>query len=151
MKLLKNVEIANKIAYQNVVRKRSKFHYSEMERYYEEFASGIVEAGYTLKGPYLYSLNNVPKDEMVDIEMFFPIQESVFERKDYQFSSYMEVKSLIKRVVSHDFEILTEQAYAELLETLEMNQLQINTPFYHIVPVNGLQYVEILLGYAAGL
>ena len=46
MKLPENVVKVNKIAFQNVVRQRLSFHYSEMEEHLEQFIKGIVEAGY---------------------------------------------------------------------------------------------------------
>lgn len=147
MKLIKNVELVNKLAYQNVVRKRAIIHYSGLEEQYKAFVCGIVDAGYTLKGPSLYSLNNVPTDEIVDIEMFFPIVENIFELEGYDFSSYMELKSLVRRIITDNFETVTEYAYTELLSVLEINQLEINTPFYHKIPMNGCKYAEVLLGY----
>lgn len=149
MKLLPNSRVAvdEKLSFQNVVSKRNKFHYSELENYYKAFVTGIVDAGYSLKGPYFYSLNNVPKDEYVDIEMFFPIVEESFEVEGYQFSSYFEISPLIKTVITGDFDVQTERAYAELLATLEVNELDIATPFYHVYPRSGMEYVELYLGY----
>lgn len=149
MKLLPNSRIGaeESLNFQNVVSKRVKFHYSEMEKYYQDFVSDIVAGGYNLKGPYFYSLNNVPMDEIVDIEMFFPIIENTFVRSGYQFSSYFEVDQMIKTIIVGDFDVDTEQAYAELLATLEFNDLDIATPFYHVYPKSGMKYVDLYLGH----
>ncbi|MBP2624055.1 DUF5085 family protein [Streptococcus oricebi] len=147
MKLLPNVEVVDRLAYQNVVRKRSSFHYSEMEEHMQQFISGVLNAGYRLKGPFFYSLNNLPMDEIVDIEMFLPIFDSVFQLEGYDFSSYFLIENLFKTVVLHDFENLTELAYAELVATIKENHLEINTPFYHILPKTDLKYVEVLVGF----
>ncbi|MGK0551122.1 DUF5085 family protein [Enterococcus faecalis] len=147
MKLLPTVFTAEKIGFQNVVSKRAKFHYSEMEKNYENFVSGIADEGYNVKGPYFYRLNNVSKDEMVDIEMFFPIIENTFEAEGYQFASYFEIKQLFKTIIVGDFDKVTEQSYADLLATLEENNLNVATPFYHIFPQNGSKYVNLYIGY----
>lgn len=147
MKLLPKVFTADKISFQNVVSKRAKFYYSEMEENYKNFVSGIINEGYNLKGPYFYSLKNVPTDEMIDIEMFFPIIENIFEVEDYQFASYFEITPLLKTIIVGDFDNVTEQSYAELLATLEVNNLNIATPFYHVFPKNGSKYVNLYVGY----
>lgn len=147
MKLLPKVFTADKISFQNVVSKRAKFYYSEMEENYKNFVSGIIDEGYKLKGPFFYSLNNVPTDEMIDIEMFFPIIENIFEVEDYQFASYFEITPLLKTIIVGDFDNVTEQSYAELLATLEVNNLNIATPFYHVFPKNGSKYVNLYVGY----
>lgn len=140
-----------KIAYQNVISSRKKFHYSEMEEEFKKFFSEIVEEGYTLKGPFFYSLNNTPMDEMVDIEMFFPIYENQFMNTEkisnFQFHSYFEIGPVFKGIVAEDFENRTEQIYAELLYTLEANDLEINTPFFHVPAKDGSKYMYIYLGY----
>ncbi|AIS61197.1 hypothetical protein JL58_09145 [Listeria ivanovii subsp. londoniensis] len=135
------------MSFQNVVSKRAKFYYSEMEENYKNFVSGIIDEGYNLKGPFFYSLNNVPTDEMIDIEMFFPIIENIFEVEDYQFASYFEITPLLKTIIVGDFDNVTEQSYAELLATLEVNNLNIATPFYHVFPKNGSKYVNLYVGY----
>ncbi|NQL66433.1 DUF5085 family protein [Streptococcus suis] len=147
MKLVPSVRKVDKITHQNVVRKRETFHYLQFEEHFQTFIEGIVDAGYTIKGPVFYSLNNTPLDEMVDIEFFLPIAEGIFSLADYRFSSYFIVGSLIKTRVLGDFNIMTERAYALLLLSLEENNLEINTPFYHVIPSDGSRYVEIFLGY----
>ncbi|MBC1412861.1 DUF5085 family protein [Listeria welshimeri] len=147
MKLFPGVFKVEKFGFQNVVSKRTKFHYSEMEKNYEDFASGITDGGYSIKGPYFYSLNNVPTDEMIDVEMFFPIIENSFEVEGYQFASYFEINQLLKTTIVGDFDRTTEHSYAGLLVTLEENKLNLATPFYHIFPKNGSKYVDLYIGY----
>lgn len=148
MKLVPIVREVDKIAYQNVVRKREKFHYLEFEKHFQKFLSDIVDAGYSIKGPVFYSLNNTPLDEMVEIEFFLPILEGVFSLTGYRFSSYFVVESLLKIRIEGNFQVMTEGGYALLLASLEENDLEMNTPFYHILPSDGSEYVELYLGYA---
>lgn len=136
-----------KIGFQNVASKQVTCHYSELENYIEAFLIPIVDHGYTLKGPFFYSLNNVPINEVVSIEMFFPIVEGTFEIEDYEFHSYFELEHLMMSVVTENFQVNTEQVYAELLNVFEERELDIVTPFFHIFPRDKAKYVEIYLGY----
>ena len=151
MKLPENVVKVNKIAFQNVVRQRLSFHYSEMEEHLEQFIKGIVEAGYQFKGPFFYSLNNVPLNEVIEIELFMPISNDVFSLKGYNFSTYFEISNLLKTIIKGDIKTLTETEYAKLIIALEENDLEMVTPFYHVVPKNGLEYLELLVGYSENI
>ena len=151
MKLPENVVKVNKIAFQNVVRQRLSFHYSEMEEHLEQFIKGIVEAGYQFKGPFFYSLNNVPLNEVIEIELFMPISNDVFSLKGYNFSTYFEISNLLKTIIKGDLKTLTEIEYAKLIIALEENDLEMVTPFYHVVPKNGLEYLELLVGYSENI
>ena len=151
MKLPENVVKVNKIAFQNVVRQRLSFHYSEMEEHLEQFIKGIVEAGYQFKGPFFYSLNNVPLNEVIEIELFMPISNDLFSLKGYNFSTYFEISNLLKTIIKGDIKTLTETEYAKLIIALEKNNLEMVTPFYHVVPKNGLEYLELLVGYSENI
>ena len=146
-----NIQLEEKIAFQNVVSQRKKFHYKKMGKEFQHFVSSIVDSGYTLKGPYFYSLNNTPIDEIVDIEMFFPIYENIFDTykfPQFSYNSYFEIGPVFKNIVTENFEKNTEQIYAELIATLEINNLEVNTPFFHILPEDGTKYIKIFLGYS---
>ena len=151
MKLPENVVKVNKIAFQNVVRQRLSFHYSEMEEHLEQFIKGIVEAGYQFKGPFFYSLNNVPLNEVIEIELFMPISNDLFSLKGYNFSTYFEISNLLKTIIKGDIKTLTETEYAKLIIAMEKNDLEMVTPFYHVVPKNGLEYLELLVGYSENI
>ena len=151
MKLPENVVKVNKIAFQNVVRQRLSFHYSEMEEHLEQFIKGIVEAGYQFKGPFFYSLNNVPLNEVIEIELFMPISNDLFSLKGYNFSTYFEISNLLKTIIKGDLKTLTEIEYAKLIIAMEKNDLEMVTPFYHVVPKNGLEYLELLVGYSENI
>lgn len=55
---------------------------------------------------------------------------------------------LLTMLIDHDYEELTKEAYARLLWTLEQNDRELNTPFYHVLPDDGAEKVIILVGYA---
>lgn len=136
-----------KIGYQNVVSKQEKIFYRKLDNFFQEFLDGISESKKHLRGPMMYSLNNVPTDEMVDIEVFMPIYESEFKKEGYKFSSYIEIENLLQTTIKKNYEESAEQAYGELLIALEENLLEINTPFYHILPMNEYEEVKLLIGY----
>lgn len=147
----KNIQLEEKIAFQNVVSHRKKFHYKKMGDEFQNFVSSIADSGYTLKGPYFYSLNNTPMNEIVDIEMFFPIYENIFDiykLPHFCYNSYFEIGPVFRNIVIENFDKNTEQAYAELIETLEINDLEINTPFFHILSEDGSSYTHLFLGYS---
>ena len=147
-----NIQVEEKIAFQNVISQRKQVHYKKMDGAFQKFISIVVASGYHLKGPYFYSLNNAPIDEIVDIEMFIPIFENCFDTKNlatFNYHTYFEVGPVLKNSVTESFEKNTEQVYAELLATLEINDLEINTPFFHILPRDKAKYTYIYLGYTS--
>ena len=146
--LLQAVTFDEKLAYQNVVSRRATFHYSKLGEHLTAFVSDIIRQGGTPKGPYVYSLNNVPLDEITDIEFFLPIRESAFRGEEGTlFHSYFEIAPLVKGIVPGDFEHQTERVYAQLLATLDDHDLEINAPFFHVLPVDGSKYAAVYVGY----
>lgn len=146
--LPQDVLFQEQLAYQNVVSRRLKFHYSEFDRHMQAFISDVAAQGATPKAPGFYSLNNVPMDEMTDIEFFLPIIESSFvPGKGMRFHSYFEVFPTARATVVGDFETRTEYVYALLLSALEQQGCEVNAPFFHVFPVDGSPYVSVYLGY----
>ncbi|QNE37232.1 DUF5085 family protein [Leifsonia shinshuensis] len=143
------VAFGERLAYQNVVSSRETFHFSELAARFEEFASAIAKRGYDPQGPFFYSLNNVPLDEVVDIEMFLPIRQGTFDDEPgLFFHSYFEMSPLLHGVVGGDFENRTEQVYAQLLGILDANGLVINSPFVHVVHRDASPSVSVYVGYS---
>ena len=146
--LPQNVLFEEQLAYQNVVSRRATFHYSELDTYLQAFVADVVAQGGTPKEPCFYSLNNVPMDEMTDIEFFLPINQSSFlSGEEMRFHSYFEVFPTARGTVAGDFEGRTEYVYALLLTFLERRGWEVNAPFYHVFPVDGAPYVSVHVGY----
>lgn len=146
--LPQDVLFEEQLAYQNVVSRRAKFHYSELGTYMQAFVSDVVAQGGTPKELCFYSLNNVPMDEITDIEFFLPINESFFvSGEGLRFHSYFEVFPTVRGTVTGDLESGTEYVYALLLEFLERRGWEVNAPFFHVFPVDGSPYVSVYLGY----
>jgi hypothetical protein len=146
--LPQDVLFEEQLAYQNVVSRRAKFHYGELDTYLQAFVSDVVAQGATLKEPCFYSLNNVPMDEMTDVEFFLPINESSFvSGEGMRFHSYFEVFPTVRGTVTGDFETRTEYVYALLLASLERRGWEVNAPFFHVFPADGSPYVSVYLGH----
>ena len=133
---------------QNVVRKRKIFHITKLKKELDTFLTAVETAGAHPSGPLVYSLNNVPEDGDMDIEFFLPVEEDYIDIKGMKFSSYFEIDNVILTAINHDYEKLTKEAYTRLLWTLEQNDRELNTPFYHVLPDNEEEKVIILVGYA---
>lgn len=133
---------------ENVVRKRQTFHISEMTERLDSFMNAVQALGLHPNDTLFYSLNNTPYDENVDIEFFLPVKETYVESDEFIFSSYFEMNNMILTTVDNNYETLTEVAYARLLWTLEANNKEIKTPFYHILPIDGSGQGIVFLGYA---
>lgn len=133
---------------QNVLRKRKTFHITELKEELDAFLTAVETAGAHPSGPLVYSLNNVPEDGNMDIEFFLPVEEDYIEIEGMRFSSYFEIDNVILTAIDRDYEELTKEAYARLLWTLEQNDRELNTPFYHVLPDDETEKVIILVGYA---
>lgn len=143
-----DVYVGEQLAFQNVVTCRAKFHFRELGERLQEFLGEVLAAGGTLRGMPFYSLNNVPVDEMTDIEFFLPINEESFAPTEgMRFHSYVELSPLALATVTGDLESQTERVYALLLSTLEAHGLEINAPFFHTIPMDGSPYVSVYVGY----
>jgi hypothetical protein len=146
--LFHDLSFGHRLALQNVVSCRSTFHYGELAERVDCFASALDDKGCDPNGPFFYSLNNVPLDEIVDLEMFIPIQQDAFASEEgFRFHSYFEVSPLLRGIVKGDFEAQTEMVYAQLLATLEANDLEINSPFFHVVGKDVSPYASVYVGY----
>ncbi|GAB3575462.1 DUF5085 family protein [Leifsonia lichenia] len=147
--ILQGIAFEEKLAFQNVVSRRAKFHYSELGEHLEAFVSDVARCGGTPKGPHFSSLNNVPLDEITDIELFLPVRESTFRPQEGMlFHSYVEIGPVAHGIVRGDFENQTELVYSQLLAALESRDLTINAPFFHVFPSDGSKYASVYLGYA---
>ena len=146
---LQPVAFGQKLAYQNVVSRRRRFHYGELAVQLGRFVSDVLGHGGRPRGPAFYSLNNVPLDEITDIEFFLPIREAAFAAPDgMRFHSYLEISPTVRGIVTGEVERRTEYVYAQLLAALESRGLRVNAPFFHVFPDDGSAYATVYLGYA---
>lgn len=102
-----------------------------MEEVIQEFITEILDSNGTLKGPLFYSLNNIPKDEIIHIELFMPIEEDMIPLRENQlFHSYFSVEDMISVCLFQTFETRTEVAYRVLIDYMEEHHLKQITPIF---------------------
>lgn len=140
------------IRYTNVLSSSYRCHFKDLNRAVETFLNNVIEQEATPKGPLFYSLTNVPKDEVVQGELYMPIEESFIETsRDMCFHSYFGIEDMISICVHTEIERNTEVAYHMLLTHIEQVQLRPATPFFHVISGDDtLQYVFIKMGVAEG-
>lgn len=136
------------IRFTNVVSKKYQFYYTDMDKAIKEFLNDIDRKGAIIKGPLFYSLNNVPMDKNMNVELFMPIKQDKFKiDKDMYFHSYFSIEDMVSIYVHANFEKNTEIAYAALLNYMDENKLNQVTPIFHILSGDEtMQYVAVKVG-----
>ena len=134
----------------NVISRKYRFYYRDFEKYLKDFIDDVASLQVTVKGPLVYSLHNVPLDEMMNVEFFMPVeQEKVEIIADMNFHSYFFIDSMISTIDLSNAEASTEVAYASLFHYMEEYQLRQATPIFHVVSGDHtLQYTTIKIGTA---
>ena len=79
------VNASDSIRFTNVISRKYRFHYKEMNDRLEGFMKDIIQQNVTIKGPLFYSILNVPMDEMVHAEFFMPIEEDSLTLREGMF------------------------------------------------------------------
>jgi len=139
---------SDSIKFRNVISKRYRFYYKDMEEVMEQFLNDIDRKKATVKGPLFYSLNNVPMDKIMNVEFFMPIEEEKIEiDEDMFFQSYFSIENMVSISMYDNFETNTEIAYRVLLDYIDDNKLKQVTPIFHVISGDRtMQYVFIKMG-----
>ncbi|MBC1476012.1 DUF5085 family protein [Listeria grandensis] len=137
-----------KIAHKNVISKQYWIHYTDFEKALDDFINMVLKEGMTLKGNIFYSLNNVPVDENMHIEIFIPVHEDYyFGSNELTFRSYFLIDQMIMSRYTGDYRKFTEFAYAEILTHMDMKDLEQITPFFHeLAGDSSMQYTQLKVG-----
>lgn len=136
------------IKYTSVISRKYRFHYKDMEQYLSDFMNDVMKLKATIKGPLFYSLNNIPMDEVMNVEFFMPVHEDYLDvPEDMYFHSYFFIDKMISTCDLANYEASTEAAYGELLHYMESNYLRQATPIFHILSGDrSLPYLFIKMG-----
>lgn len=131
--------------YRNVVWHSYKLHYADFKRALEDFNQKLVNANLTVNGPIFYALHNVPLDEMMEIDLYVPVEQTYVSReKGLLFQTYLYVDGMLMTRVKGNYEENTEVAYAEIFHFVEDNDLQIASPIFHILRGDDeVQWIEL--------
>lgn len=140
--------LEDSIRYTNVISKKYRYHYNDMNEIMESFINEIINVNATVKGPMFYSINNVPMDKMVNAELFMPVHEDkVVIKDDMLFHSYYNIENMITFCLYDQFEKTSEIGYSSLLQYMKQNQLRQVTPIFHVFSGDrSLQYLFIKIG-----
>lgn len=144
------VLLGDSIRYTNVLSKKYSFHHHDMNEVIEGFFDDIVKSTATVKGPFFYSINNVPTDEIVYAEFFMPVEQNDVDVPEGMFfHSYFNIEDMVTFCVYERVEEATEIAYGHLIAYIHQNRLRQVTPIFHVVSGDhSLQYVSIKIGIA---
>lgn len=139
---------ADSIRYTNVLSRKYRFHYKDMYEAMEDFLKDIGSLQVDVNGPLFYSLNNVPLDEVMNVEFFIPVVQSNLPNvDDMLFHSYFSIENMVSLNVVDHLETNTEIAYKLLFEYMEEKKKTQVTPIFHILSGDdSLQYMAIKIG-----
>lgn len=145
------LNLNDSIRLRNVITRKYRFHYKDMETYLAHFMEDVNRTGATIKGPLIYSLHNVPMDEIMHVEFLMPVhEEQVPIMDDMSFHSYFWIDNMISVYDLGQYEASTEVAYAALIHHMETKYLRQATPIFHVVSGDrSLPYTHIKVGVAA--
>ena len=78
--LFKNVGEYQDIQYRNVISRYYTVSQEEMPDTYNAFLEEVRKAGYTLRGPFFYTINSkLEENQDVLMELFIPVEEEYIE------------------------------------------------------------------------
>lgn len=120
------------IMYRNVVWHSYECHYSDFENVITDFSKKVTAATLTINGPLFYALKNVPLDEMLDIDIFIPVEQSnVPKESDLRFQTYYYIDHMLMTRVIDRVEEKTEEAYEKLFHYAIEHGLEVVSPIFH--------------------
>lgn len=136
------------IRYSNVISRRYVVHYKKMGEAIDDFISDLEKIKVNFVGALFYSLNNVPRDEILNIDLFMPVLEDNPDiMDDMYFYSYYSVERMISINIFKNFENDAQAAYAVLFEYMEENNLKQVTPIFHVfLGDSNNRFVSIRIG-----
>lgn len=136
------------IRFRNVISKRYKLYNKDIAEVMEAFLTEVSKININIKGPLFYSINDVPNNDIMEMEFFISIKEDKAEvYDDMDFHSYFSIENMISESIFEDFEKNTEITYAILNKYLKQNKLIQVTPIFHVISGDQtLQYALIKIG-----
>lgn len=138
------------LKFSRVISKKIYIEYKDLKGEMEQFLFDINSSGATPTGHFFYSLNNIPLDGKIAIELFCPIRNSDFKlSSNLQFHSYYSIDNMISYCLYANIEKNVEVAYGILLKYINIYGLEQVTPFFHYFSGSkDRQHVYIKVGVA---
>lgn len=138
------------LKFSRVISKKIYIEYNDLKDEMEQFLLDINSCRAIPTGNFFYSLNNIPIDGKMDVELFCPIKESDFQvSSNLQFHSYYSIDNMISYCLYANIEKNVEVAYGLLLKYMNIYGLKQVTPFFHYFSGSkDRQHVYIKVGVA---
>ncbi|MFZ7946300.1 MULTISPECIES: DUF5085 family protein [Bacillaceae] len=136
------------IRFANVLSRKYRFHYLDMNEALEDFLHDIGSHKGTVRGPLFYSIHNIPSDEVINAEFYMPMEEDWIEpMADMRFHSFYSIENMISLCIAENLEVKTEAAYKLLFEYMKEYSLEQATPIFHVISGDeNFQYSFIKIG-----
>lgn len=149
--LFKNVGEYQDIQYRNVISRYYTVSPEEMPDTYNAFLDEVKKAGYTLLGPFFYTINSkLEENQDVLMELFIPVEEEYIEdslSKDFLYHSMFQVLNTVStRILEPDDESVREgiDFLAGYIHFQEYKEL--TPPFFFTTISDGKVYTDIKVG-----
>ena len=149
--LFKNVGEYQDIQYRNVISRYYTVSTEEMPDTYNAFLDEVRKAGYTLLGPFFYTINfKLEENHDVLMELFIPVEEEYIENalpKDFLYHSMFQVLNTVStRILEPDDESVKEgiSFLAGYIHFRDYKEL--TPPFFFTTISDGKVYTDIKVG-----
>jgi len=149
--LFKNVGEYQDIQYRNVISRYYTVSPEEIPDTYNAFLEDVRKAGYTLLGPFFYTINSkLEENQDVLMELFIPVEEEYIEDalpKDFLYHSMFQVLNTVStRILEPDDESVREgiDFLAGYIRFRDYKEL--TPPFFFTTAINEKFYTDINVG-----
>lgn len=149
--LFKNVGEYQDIQYRNVISRYYTVSPEEMPDTYNAFLDEVRKAGYTLQGPFFYTINSkLEENQDVLMELFILVEEEYIEDalpKDFLYQSLFQVLNTVSaRILEPDDELVRE-GIDFLAGYIHFRDYKESTPsFFFTTSIDEKFYTDIKVG-----
>ena len=149
--LFKNVGEYQDIQYRNVISRYYTVSPEEIPDTYNAFLDEVRKAGYTLLGPFFYTINSkLEENQDVLMELFIPVEEEYIEdslSKDFLYHSMFQVLNTVStRILEPDDESVREGIDFLVGYIRFRDYKELTPPFFFTTISDGKVYTDIKVG-----
>ncbi|MBM7541138.1 DUF5085 family protein [Amphibacillus cookii] len=143
--------IGHQIAYRNVASKYYHCKSEDLQLAFEDFTAILERYQYHPTGDMFFALMSDPTEDEMIVEIFLPIQESVFrsiEGEQIYFQSYYAIKPMIMTRIKDHFIQQAQDKYWELFSFIHQHKFKQRTPIFieYKQTRNNQSYIEMGVG-----
>ncbi|SEO94683.1 protein of unknown function [Amphibacillus marinus] len=143
--------IGHQIAYRNVASKYYHCKSEDLQLAFEDFTAILERNMYHPTGDMFFALISDPTEDEMIVEIFLPIQESVFQAvngEQIYFQSYYTIKPMVMTRITENFNQLAQDKYWELFSFLHQHDYKQRTPIFveYKQTKNNHPYIEMGIG-----